>query len=102
MTAPQTSQTEQVWLMPLFTPKPGSESELRADLEALQRLSRKDEGCIEYSVYAFDERFVLIEGWESQADLDSHNEKDHVREFVDSSTDLLAEPFTVVRITPVG
>lgn len=102
MTAPQTSQTEQVWLMPLFTPKPGLQSALRADLEALQRLSRKDAGCIEYSVYAVDERFVLIEGWESRADLEHHNDQDHVREFVESSTDLLAESFTVTPITPVG
>jgi quinol monooxygenase YgiN len=88
--------------MPVFTPKLDRAAELRTVLHQLQQRSRKDQGCIEYSVYAVDGRFVLIEGWESQADLDNHNEQDHVREFVDSSTDLLAEPFTVTPITPMG
>lgn len=102
MTAPQTTQTEQVWLMPLFTPKPGLESALRSTLEALQRLSRNDEGCIEYTIFADGTRFVLIEGWDRQADLDAHTAQAHVRDFMAKCTELLAEPFTVTRITPLG
>jgi quinol monooxygenase YgiN len=102
MTALQTSGTEQVWLMPVFTPKPGRESALRVALEALQKVSRKDTGCIEYIVFADAGRFVLIEGWERQADLDAHNDQAHVLEFVKLTQSLLAEPFTVTPITPVG
>ncbi|WP_422935596.1 putative quinol monooxygenase [Sinomonas sp. P47F7] len=102
MTAPQRSQAAQVWLMPPFTPKPGLESPLRAALEALQRLSRNDEGCVEYTVFADGARFVLIEGWDRQSDLDAHTTQAHVRDFVAECAELLAEPFTVTPITPLG
>ncbi|MGT2463888.1 putative quinol monooxygenase [Sinomonas atrocyanea] len=88
--------------MPVFIPSPDRAGELRTALHELQQTSRKDPGCIEYSVYEADGRFVLIEGWDSRADLESHNEQAHVQEFVGSSADLLAEPFTVARITPVS
>lgn len=97
----QTTEAREVWLMPVFAPKPERAADLRTALCQLQQRSRKDQGCIEYSVYASDGRFVLIEGWESRAELDYHNEQDHVREFVDISVDLLIEPFTVTPITPV-
>jgi quinol monooxygenase YgiN len=97
-----TSEAREVWLMPVFRPKPGRTAELRAALQDLQQTSRKDQGCIEYRVYACDERFVLIEGWDSQADLDGHNEQSHVQRFVRISMDLLAEPFTAIPITPVN
>jgi quinol monooxygenase YgiN len=93
---------QEAWLMPVFTPRPDRAAELRTALHELQQASRKDPGCIEYSVYEADGRFVLIEGWDSHADLDSHNEQAHVREFVGSSVDLLAQPFTVTSITPVS
>lgn len=98
----QATKAREVWLMPVFTPKPDRAAELRTALHQLQQTSRKDQGCIEYSVYASDGRFVLIEGWESRADLDSHNEREHVRDFVDISADLLSEPFTVTPIAPLS
>jgi quinol monooxygenase YgiN len=100
--SPAGPAAQETWLMPVFTPRPDRTAELRAALHELQQTSRKDPGCIEYSVYEADGRFVLIEGWDSRADLDSHNEQAHVREFVDSSVDLLAEPFTATPITPVN
>ena len=102
MTALQTSESEQVWLMPVFTPKPDQESALRAALGALQKVSREDPGCIEYTVFADGGRFVLVEGWERQVDLDAHNAQAHVLDFVKLTPSLLAEPFTVTPITPVG
>lgn len=100
--SPAGPAAQEVWLMPVFTPKPDRVTELRTALKELQQTSRKDPGCIEYSVYEADGRFVLTEGWDSRADLESHNEQAHVREFVDSSVDLLAEPFTVTPITPLS
>ncbi|MEV8146904.1 putative quinol monooxygenase [Arthrobacter sp. NPDC080031] len=99
---PAGPEAQEAWLMPVFTPKSGRGAELRTTLQELQHTSRKDQGCIEYSVFEVDGRFVLIEGWDSRADLDSHNEQAHVKEFVRGSVDLLAEPFTVTPITPLG
>ncbi|MDQ4491228.1 antibiotic biosynthesis monooxygenase [Sinomonas sp. ASV486] len=98
----QAQQIREVWLLPVFTPRPDCAAELSAALRELQQESRQDQGSIEYSVYAVDGRFILIEGWDSQTDLERHNEQAHVQEFVALSARLLAKPFTVTPITRVG
>jgi len=94
----------QVWLMPVFTAKAGHEATLHEALLGLQSLSRKDSGCLEYTVFSDDQRpgtFVLIEGWARHEDLKAHNEEVHVKEFVDGVQSLLAVPFSVTPITPL-
>ncbi|MFJ5861763.1 putative quinol monooxygenase [Pseudarthrobacter sp. NPDC092439] len=94
-----------VWLMPVFTAKPGQEAALREALAGLQSASRKDAGCLEYTVFADDQRpgtFVLFEGWARHEDLEAHNEEDHVKDFVTRVQPLLAMPFTVTPITPLA
>ncbi|UUL76121.1 antibiotic biosynthesis monooxygenase [Pseudarthrobacter sp. Fe7] len=106
MTNTTVSQDEtQVWLMPVFTAKAGHEATLHEALLGLQSLSRKDSGCLEYTVFSDDQRpgtFVLIEGWTRNEDLTAHNEEAHVKEFVDGVQPLLAEPFSVTPITPLA
>ncbi len=99
------SQEAQVWLMPVFIAKPGQEAPLSEALISLQSLSRKDPGCLEYTVFADDHRpgtFVLIEGWARHGDLQAHNEEAHVKEFVDRVQSLLAVPFSVASISPLA
>ena len=94
----------QVWLMPVFTAKSGQDTALNEALVALQSLSRKDLGCLEYTVFSDDHRpgtFVLIEGWARHADLEAHNDEAHVKEFVDAVQPMLAVPFSVNPITPL-
>ncbi len=99
------SQDEtQVWLMPVFTAKAGHEAMLQEALLGLQSLSRKDTGCLEYTVFADDQRpgtYFLIEGWARRGDLEAHNEEVHVKDFVDGVQSLLAVPFSVSPITPL-
>ncbi|MFN3922501.1 MAG: putative quinol monooxygenase [Pseudarthrobacter sp.] len=93
----------QVWLMPVFIAKAGQEAALRETLLGLQSVSRKDAGCLEYTVFADDQRpdtFVLFEGWARLEDLRAHNDEAHVKEFVKAVQPLLAGPFTVTPITP--
>jgi quinol monooxygenase YgiN len=90
--------------MPVFIAKAGHEADLHKALHSLQRLSRKDAGCLEYSVFSDLQRpgtFVLFEGWESSEDLQAHNEENHVKEFVEAVEPLLAVPFSVTPITPL-
>ena len=97
--------TAAVWLMPVFIAKAGHESDLQEALRALQTLSRDDPGCLEYTVFADDQRpgtFVLIEGWANRQDLKAHNEEVHVKDFVDGVQSLLAVPFSVTPLTPVA
>jgi len=94
----------QVWLMPVFTARAGSEAPLHEALVGLQSASRKDAGCLEYTVFSDDQRadtFILFEGWASHEDLKAHNEEDHVKEFVDAVQPMLAVPFSVNPITPL-
>lgn len=99
------SQEEaQVWLMPVFTARAGSEAALHEALVGLQSASRNDAGCLEYTVFSDDQRadsFILFEGWASHEDLKAHNEENHVKEFVARVQPLLAVPFSVTPITPL-
>ncbi|WP_307307047.1 putative quinol monooxygenase [Pseudarthrobacter enclensis] len=90
--------------MPVFTAKAGHEATLHEALLGLQSLSRKDTGCLEYTVFSDDQRpgtFVLIEGWVRHTDLEAHNEEVHVKEFVNGVQPLLAVPFSVTPLTPL-
>lgn len=94
--------TDEVWLMPVFIAKAGHEAELQEALLALQTLSRKDPGCLEYTVFTDDHRpgtFVLFEGWSRSEDLKAHNDEKHVKEFVKAVEPLLAVPFSVTPLT---
>ncbi|MDI3210196.1 putative quinol monooxygenase [Pseudarthrobacter sp. AL07] len=91
--------------MPVFTAKAGHEADLQQALLALQTVSRKDPGCVEYTVFSDDQRpgtFVLFEGWARLEDLMAHNEESHVKEFVKGSESLLAVPFSVTPLTPLS
>ncbi|MDQ0676120.1 quinol monooxygenase YgiN [Pseudarthrobacter siccitolerans] len=105
MPHPTVSQEEaEVWLMPVFIAKEGHEATLQEALAKLESASRKDAGCLEYTVFSDDHRpgaFVLFEGWASREDLKAHNEEDHVKEFVQGVECLLAVPFSVTPITPL-
>jgi len=103
-TLPAPQNTAEVWLMPVFIAKAGHETDLQEALSALQAESRKDPGCLEYTVFSDDQRpgtFVLIEGWARQEDLKAHNEEAHVKDFVTGVEPLLAVPFSVTPFTPL-
>lgn len=95
---------DEVWLMPLFIAKDGHETGLQEALLALQAVSRKDPGCLQYTVFADSHRpgtFVLFEGWAHSDDLQAHNDESHVKEFLKAVEPLLALPFSVTPLTPL-
>lgn len=101
---PIRQETAEVWLMPVFIAKAGHEADLQKALHSLQMLSRNDPGCLEYTVFSDGQRpgtFVLFEGWARNEDLETHNEEDHVKEFVKGVDPLLAVPFSVTPLTPL-
>ena len=90
--------------MPVFIAKGGQEAVLHEALVGLQSLSRKDAGCLEYTVFSDDQKpdtFVLFEGRACRQDLETHNEEDPVKDFVERVQSLLAVPFSVTPITPL-
>lgn len=51
----------------------------------LVELSLHDKGCIEYDLYASttaDDRYMIYETWESEADLKRHMESEHFKRLV--------------------
>jgi len=104
-TFPAQRSAAEVWLMPVFVAKDGRGGEVREALAKLQSVSRSDPGCLEYTVFTDDQRsgtFVLIEGWNSRKDLVDHNDKSHVKDFVQMVAPLLAVPFSVTPLTPLA
>ncbi|WDF35283.1 putative quinol monooxygenase (plasmid) [Arthrobacter agilis] len=87
--------------MPVFEARSGQAVTLGRLLTELAQISRRDEGCITYSVHADVEnpfRFVLYEVWGSAESLAAHDCTDHVRRFSVDVVDLLEAPFYVTRL----
>lgn len=100
-----TGTASTVSLLPVFIARPERAAELLERLVELERASRADPGCIVYRVFRDEDRadrFVLVEEWSDEEALAAHNAQLHVREFVAAVGDLLAEPFGVTRLEPVG
>jgi quinol monooxygenase YgiN len=98
--APSATATTNVRLIPVFEAKPGSEHELERLLSELQTASRRDAGCVQYSVFRNEESprtFVLYEEWTSIAALDAHNELQHVTDFLAAAEHLIARELRVYR-----
>ncbi len=101
---PTQQEAAEVWLMPVFIAKAGHEADLQEALHSLQKLSRNDPGCLEYTVFSDGQRpgtFVLFECWAHDEDLEAHNEENHVKKFVKEVDQLLAVPFAVTPLTPL-
>ncbi|MHA7294718.1 putative quinol monooxygenase [Arthrobacter sp. HLT1-21] len=93
-----------VVLVPVFEARPEQAATLGRLLSELAVISRRDEGCITYSVHTDVEnpsRFVLYEVWESADSLVAHDGTDHVRQFLIDVSNLLKVPFQVSRLQKV-
>jgi quinol monooxygenase YgiN len=56
---------------------------VRARLSKLVEPTRKEKGCVEYSLYRDNDNpsvFIFYENWESQTDLDVHMKSPHFKE----------------------
>lgn len=100
-----TADDRRVSLIPVFIAKPGSADELEQELSRLQTISRRDPGCIAYNV--FDDlsrrgRFFLYEQWEDEQSLAEHNRQAHVKDFLATAGELLAEPLHVPPLRSIG
>jgi quinol monooxygenase YgiN len=63
-------------------------------MEALIAPTAKEAGCRRYDLYRSTSDpavWVFFEEWESQADLDAHVASAHLRSFLDSAHEVLAE-----------
>jgi quinol monooxygenase YgiN len=102
---PGAPATTAVHLIPVFEAKPGFEHELARLLSELQTASRRDDGCLEYSVFNDAEApgtFLLYEKWTSSTALDVHNEQQHVKDFLVAAQRVMARDLRVHRLDPLS
>ena len=86
-----------------FKFKPGQEDEGVELLRGLIEGSHGESGCRKYSLNrAVDDstRFVIVEKWDSQADLDAHFRQPHMAA-IQQASDLVEEPPQVWFTQPV-
>jgi quinol monooxygenase YgiN len=56
---------------------------VRARLSKLVEPTRREKGCVEYTLYQDNDNpsvFIFYENWESQTDLDAHMKSPHFKE----------------------
>lgn len=87
-----------------FTAKPGQEQRLRDELEAMIEPSLAEEGCLGYQPYADPsrpDRMIIVEEWADEAALEYHFSLPHFERVAKALDEILAEPFTLRRLTDV-
>ncbi|WP_242902242.1 putative quinol monooxygenase [Actinomadura terrae] len=85
-----------------FVAKPGQEQRLRDELNAMVAPSLAEEGCLSYQPYVdpnHPNRMIMIEEWTDSAALDHHFTLPHFKHVAQVLEEILAEPFTLRRLT---
>ena len=91
-----------VSLVVLIEVKPGQAADQITSFNKLAPLVRAEPGCLQYDlkrVAGSDTRFVLLEEWASQEELDVHRTVPHMVEAFASYPAFRASPATVLHVT---
>lgn len=73
--------TDIITVVAIIKAKPGEEDRVRQALLDLIPPTRKEKGCINYDLHVSRDdpgRFVFLENWSTQADLDRHLASEHI------------------------
>lgn len=77
-----------------IVPVAGKEVELRQRMEFVAAMSRSEDGCLRYELFADrdgnSDLYFLAE-WENQESLDAHNQTQHVKDFRSDQPSLAKE-----------
>ncbi|RJL32085.1 putative quinol monooxygenase [Bailinhaonella thermotolerans] len=85
-----------------FVAKPGQEQRLRDELNAMIAPSLAEEGCVAYQPYTDPnrpDRMIIVEEWADAAALEYHFSLPHFERIAKVLDEILAEPFTLRRLT---
>ena len=67
--------------------------------------TRKEKGCIYYDCHSSinqPNRFVFVERWETQADLDAHGQAPHLKAWRELSGPMKVSPTVIEIVTPAN
>lgn len=93
-----------VTVVALITVKPGSEDVALAALTPCAEQTHQESGCVKYALHRSTvdpQQFVLVELWESQADLDAHFQQPYMGELLSALADHVTEPPAIHFLAPV-
>lgn len=76
--------------------KPGKEAELEAALREAAGPTRRQPGCVQFSLFRSGPTIVGLERWSSEADHQRHLKGAHVQKLMGRMADILAEPPNIV------
>ncbi|MGW7098827.1 putative quinol monooxygenase [Streptomyces sp. NPDC054838] len=85
-----------------FVAKPGQEERLRDELNAMIVPSVAEEGCLGYQPLTdpnHPERMIILEEWVSSEALEYHFTLPHFQHVAKVLNEILAEPFTLRKLT---
>lgn len=73
--------------------RPGTEEEMERALRENAEASRREGGCVSYSVLRGDDgAFMTVERWRTRADADQHMTTPHVQNLLTTISPMLAAP----------
>ena len=96
---------KKVTVMALIKVKVGMEEKAKNELLALVRPTRAEKGCINYDMHQglIDKSlFLFHENWESEENLKTHFETEHIKNWLRVADELLAEPLDLTTWKKVG
>ena len=87
-----------------ITAKPDKIDLVKAELQKLVPITRKEQGCINYDLHQDNENpahFLFYENWESHQLWQAHMNNQHLKDFV-TATDGALESLTICEMTPLS
>lgn len=73
--------------------KPGKLDEFLSEVEKIEAITRKEDGCLMYAM-ALDDRatgqIAIVEKWRDEAALRTHLATDHVKQFIERCGPMMA------------
>lgn len=96
---------KQLTLVVFMTAKPGKEEELGRRLTALIEPTRAEAGCITYDLHRSNTNpavWMFYENWIDQTDLDLHFETEHLKQFLNTTHEVLEKDMEIHALTMMG
>ncbi|MFJ6651459.1 putative quinol monooxygenase [Microbacterium sp. NPDC091313] len=92
-----------VTVVAVLTAKPGRVEEILAAFAEVSPLVHREQGCEFYAAHRQQDgdAVVMVERWDTRADLDAHAAGDPLARLNESLADVLARPYDVWFLDPV-
>ena len=91
--------TDIITVVAVIKAKPGAESRVEQALRDLIPPTRAERGCINYDLHVSRDdpgRFIFLENWSTQADLDRHLASEHIAAAVEGVLGPLTESVEII------